>query len=323
MNSKPIIASCLLVVSAVAMARPDSDKRGLSPIYKSLLSSVPHLRPDVPHDAHNDGILHNLALELAGEWGLMEDDMDMYLPPNLETTQAPMVIVAATNKAKEKIVGYCTLVDNLGDFSFGGVAQEYLIKYQGKNPMDVDISRAQIKVLDIIRQPAHGQLLMDETDPYGGGIYRPNQGFLGKDRAEAIVSVGQDVVRVVYTFVVQTEAVDNLRSRDDSAKVMKKLCPRGFLWKISEMPAGSISDSATAYHATPLQSLLSGLDPISFADLPGASLGQANSTNITLDDNAAGYGWFIDYTPYLNEEFLPTSSPYIWTGNTGSVTPSN
>jgi hypothetical protein len=46
---------------------------------------------------------------------------------------------------------------------------------------------------------------------------------------------------------------------------------------------------------------------------PPATLAQTTGTAITLDTTAADHGWFLDYTPYLNEEFLPTHSPYIWT----------
>jgi len=40
------------------------------------------------------------------------------------------------------------------------------------------------------------------------------------------------------------------------------------------------------------------------ADLPGARLGDAIGTTVTLDINAAGYGWFIDATPWDDSEFL-------------------
>jgi hypothetical protein len=49
--------------------------------------------------------------------------------------------------------------------------------------------------------------------------------------------------------------------------------------------------------------LFDGLN-LSFSDLPGAAVAQTIGTQITLDTNATGYGWFIDYTPYLNEELL-------------------
>lgn len=42
---------------------------------------------------------------------------------------------------------------------------------------------------------------------------------------------------------------------------------------------------------------------VQIADLADAQLGQASGTTITLDVDAAGYGWFLDATPFENEEF--------------------
>jgi len=42
---------------------------------------------------------------------------------------------------------------------------------------------------------------------------------------------------------------------------------------------------------------------IQVANLPGALLGQALGTRITLDQDGAGYGWFVDSTPADNQEF--------------------
>lgn len=39
------------------------------------------------------------------------------------------------------------------------------------------------------------------------------------------------------------------------------------------------------------------------ADLPGTTIGQAQGYTITLDTNAAGWGWFVDKTPKSNSEF--------------------
>lgn len=41
------------------------------------------------------------------------------------------------------------------------------------------------------------------------------------------------------------------------------------------------------------------------ADLPGDALGMARPGAITLDINAAGWGWFVDETPLQNEEYVP------------------
>jgi hypothetical protein len=42
---------------------------------------------------------------------------------------------------------------------------------------------------------------------------------------------------------------------------------------------------------------------LQIADLPGTTLGQAQGNTITLDTNAAGWGWFVDKTPKSDSEF--------------------
>lgn len=177
-------------------------------------------------------VLHELALELAGEWGLSENDMDMYFPPDQASTQSPIMIVAAANSTKEKVVGACLPVE--GDsaegvsLNFGSAAQDYLVRYEHKDPMDVDISRVQIKLLAVTRSPENGQLTMIQNSPYPLAQYLPSAGYYGKDRVEATVFVGNDIVRVVYNFVIQRKNVEKLQPVEE-----KKLCPRGLYWKIS------------------------------------------------------------------------------------------
>jgi predicted Zn-dependent protease len=59
-----------------------------------------------------------------------------------------------------------------------------------------------------------------------------------------------------------------------------------------------------------------------FANLPGTAVGETKGegadATIILDTDAAGHGWFIDYTSYLNDEFLPTSNPNEWVAKAGS-----
>jgi large repetitive protein len=43
-------------------------------------------------------------------------------------------------------------------------------------------------------------------------------------------------------------------------------------------------------------------------DLPGSYLGLADGNTIYIDRDAAGYGWFVDPTPQLNEEFAATAN---------------
>jgi hypothetical protein len=52
-------------------------------------------------------------------------------------------------------------------------------------------------------------------------------------------------------------------------------------------------------------SILAQLEHVSvqIADLPGPYLGWASRDTIWVDQNAAGYGWFVDATPSMDEEF--------------------
>ena len=51
------------------------------------------------------------------------------------------------------------------------------------------------------------------------------------------------------------------------------------------------------------------LDALNFqiGDLDGLELGQFSGNTITIDVNAAGYGWFVDPTPGDNVEFTQLS----------------
>ncbi|WP_334407672.1 Ig-like domain-containing protein [Bradyrhizobium sp. AZCC 2289] len=64
----------------------------------------------------------------------------------------------------------------------------------------------------------------------------------------------------------------------------------------------------------------SGRPNLQFTNLLGITLGETELFGqiVTLDQNAAGYGWFVDATPVSNEEFLPTSDPNVFVAPPGS-----
>ncbi|MDR0716137.1 MAG: matrixin family metalloprotease [Azoarcus sp.] len=262
-------------------------------------------------------ILHDLVADLAQELGLLESDMDVYFPVDLESGSVPMAVVASAAKSSEHVFGVCRPVtmNSFTTDAFGVMAQSYLMK-RGKDPMEVDISKVSIKLISIVKQPEHGQFVMLEGE-YGSAKYTPDKGYLGKDRVEVIVSVGDEIIRIVCDFVVQQKATDSLEL---GGAEWNELCPKGIGWIISELSAEDYPDLANWYGAASLQSLLTGAkDALTgFTDLSGASLGQTTGSQITLDADAASHGWFIDATPYLNEEWLPTSNPYEWQAKPGS-----
>lgn len=56
--------------------------------------------------------------------------------------------------------------------------------------------------------------------------------------------------------------------------------------------------------------MLLGKATITIADLADGYLALTTGTTITLDTDAAGYGWFIDPTPLRNEEFAAGPNPW-------------
>ena len=54
---------------------------------------------------------------------------------------------------------------------------------------------------------------------------------------------------------------------------------------------------------------------ITVADLADGYLALTSGTTITLDTDAAGYGWFIDQTPLLSEEFTPSAVSHQLSAN--------
>ena len=62
-----------------------------------------------------------------------------------------------------------------------------------------------------------------------------------------------------------------------------------------------------------VETALAGVN-VKLADLPGKTLGEASGSTIWIDNDAAGYGWFVDSTPTDDEEFanhLPASPELV------------
>jgi hypothetical protein len=88
-------------------------------------------------------------------------------------------------------------------------------------------------------------------------------------------------------------------------------------WLVSNTLAAnpSVPSTDSGYSST----LLSTAITIAIADLPGSEVGQTTGTSITLDTNAAGYGWYIDPNPAANTYFLPTANTSVWMAKAGSA----
>lgn len=138
----------------------------------------------------------------------------------------------------------------------------------------------------IVVPPQHGTMEKVFTHTWG---YRANPEYEGIDRVVYLVEVGSKRFRVVSNLLVWSGA-------NEFVSECKKTFPMGLVPSI-----------------------------LNWGPLDGSTLAQTTGTGpgptaqITLDTDAAGYGWFIDDTPYLNDEFLPTSNPNEWVARPGSA----
>lgn len=161
------------------------------------------------------------------------------------------------------------------------------------------INIAEIKTA-VLEGPKHGKLTA-EIDSTGLVSYRydPTPGYLGDDSATFMTNYRGRYYKSIVTIKV-------LRGIDENSPV----CPKPQLIKVNKLVSGSFDASFEGGNVT-------------YSDVSGGGLAQTTGTGptaqITLDTNAAGHGWFIDYTPYLNEEFLPTSNPLEWVAKPGSA----
>jgi hypothetical protein len=87
--------------------------------------------------------------------------------------------------------------------------------------------------------------------------------------------------------------------------------------------AGVYGQAVDIWSATPgvawhQQAILQSVD-VQISDLPGARLGQAFGSTITLDVNAAGWGWFVDPTPWDDNEFVSEGDSGLLTADNDST----
>jgi hypothetical protein len=97
----------------------------------------------------------------------------------------------------------------------------------------------------------------------------------------------------VSSPMVASNGAATIRSSDSPALTTKEIQPL-------------VQEAAAHWQAaglTPQQAaLLRGVD-VQIADLGGATLGLTSGNTILIDDNAAGWGWFVDPTPRDDSEF--------------------
>ncbi|MEX1027434.1 MAG: hypothetical protein WD049_05430, partial [Candidatus Paceibacterota bacterium] len=134
-----------------------------------------------------------------------------------------------------------------------------------------------ITAVDRIDVWAGGTINVDGTLDAGGGVYlHPSPGATGNGRQNMLA------------FGVPTELSDAEHVSEDAlAAIVAEAIAR---WSVTSLAQESGIDL--------------GSTPVQIIDLPGQILGQAREGRVLIDQDAAGYGWFIDATPADDVEFL-------------------
>ena len=160
-----------------------------------------------------------------------------------------------------------------------GILERLGYRWDGANYNVPPDVEAQIKS-SVIETPKHGKVTLVDAK-YHIWAYESDPNYLGKDRVSFVVEANGKRFKIVLDLAV----VQGINESDDPA------CIKMFNLTIEGLPNGAL----------------------------GEVRGNGGDAKITLDDNAAGHGWFIDVTPGANEEFLPTSNPNVWVARPGSA----
>jgi Bacterial Ig domain/Matrixin len=289
--------------------------------------------------------LQTMLDQVRTELNLSEGEYTMF---TLDAPDAPpyspsIVMIAENNQTKQAsktgqhILGICEVVDNSefrnenGEIEVRGTrftttrdVELYLETYEH---LSLATPLAEVKT-NVLKQPEHGVLIDVGRDELPGAYrYEPEIGYFGKDTVSILIEAKGVKVQVFYYFYMDKQPA--VWGGDYQCE------KTGYQWKISTAPNTAPTDinlgstiatlTEGAYSLT-LPTALTSHDYVSpaitFTNLTGAAVGETkgSGTNatITLDTDAAGHGWYIDYTPYLNEDFLPTSNPNEWVAKAGS-----
>jgi Matrixin len=143
---------------------------------------------------------------------------------------------------------------------------------------------------------------------YGPGTYYFDPKGFGRDTIRFILTNGEGK-KVDVTYRIKMVPAPNDYGQADQG------------YEFARNDAVDSSDLASRQESRDLMNILADASQAftGFSDLAGTAVGQATGTNITLDTNAAGHGWFVDTTPDDNSEFLATSNPNVWIARSGSA----
>lgn len=147
----------------------------------------------------------------------------------------------------------------------------------------------------LLKAPAHGKVVYPDNPKavkWNWFDYMPEDGYFGRDNF--IMQVEKDGVKVRIEYLIEGL---------DEGEPATGICNQEH-WKISANTSNLDNASLQALaNAVGINNTFI----VNTSALTGGAVGQTTGNTITLDTNAAGYGWYIDYTPYLNDEHLQIS----------------
>jgi hypothetical protein len=172
--------------------------------------------------------------------------------------------------------------------AFGNVLDNDVCGYQGQIE----------ETVTLVSGPAHA--ISFELQPNGDFNYVMDDQY-----------VGYDYFSYQFTVNGQTSNVGTVTLESMAEPLLLDLPPATV---VSTSPAITQADLDRLAREAARRWILAGVDPISvhrafhgttlaIADLEGSRLGEHLGNTITIDVNAAGYGWFVDPTPRSDHEF--------------------
>jgi hypothetical protein len=226
-------------------------------------------------------------------------------------------------------ITFCLDVDNISTDGkpqpgreFNGVSANNLVSpfstesVSKKLDKRLGLKKGDVVTVTILEQPRHGKLYAapGAKDIWG---YISEPGYVGHDRVVFSVEANGKKLKVVLNmrveFVLDDDSERCKREKFELINKLDSFDPQGV--------APSFGGLDTWQEQSSLNTIISAISnaSLSFADLPGGAVGETTGTRITLDTNAAGYGWYVNPDPASYADFLPTANPDVWMAKAGSA----
>lgn len=300
---------------------------------QQLNASVAHVTSEIDTDKL---VLNEIDVIPAAESIVEEEIMFTLDVPTVAVPVAEAAIVSQIDSSKAKPISFDYMLKDcwetepvkpgINDGLRGGSAASQLRNYYQSYGRKIDTSLIKVELLETAKNGDLQFKQIEEKGKYSSGfLYFPKPGYLGKDQVIFSAEYAGKRYKIVLDIVVSQAIVET----------GPPTCPEPQLIRLKKPAKASGLDATDPTYANNLlawqrsaqlsaliasaQQTLTG-----FSDLPAAALGQTigegAAATITLDQNAAGHGWYVDPTPLdSSDDYLPTSNSAVWQAKAGSA----